>query len=73
MTVELRKEFDDRDWLGLLKAADGAMRGITEEELRQMMVNGGFAPAAENFEFGVLNIQEEVPHRCHIHAGDLRP
>ena len=56
MTVELRKEFDDRDWLGLLKAADGAMRGITEEELRQMMVNGGFAPAAENLEFGVLNI-----------------
>ena len=73
MTVELRKEFDDRDELGLLKATDGAIRGITKEELRQMMVNGGFAPAVENLEFGVLNIQEEVPRRCHIHAGDLRP
>ena len=49
------------------------MRDITEEELHQMMVNGGLAPAAENLEFGVLNIQEQVPRRCHIHAGDLRP
>ena len=73
MTVKLRKEFDDRDWLDLLKAADCAMRGITEEELHQMMVNGGLAPAAENLEFGVLNIQEQVPRRCHIHAGDLCP
>ena len=73
MTVEQRKAIEDRDWLSLLKSAGGAMYGITEEEFRQMMVDGGFAPAAGNLAFGVLNIQEEDPYRCYIHARDLRP